>query len=112
MARLIEVTALMIMRHHSLGDAPEPLDTVSIRIKGRCVCQVQVLFQFGQHTAHEQKPSRGVRLQIVGKHNSDVPRRVERATAARTCSQNTSAVRPGATWPSNQPSRQSTRPKP
>src|SRR5256884_8840285 len=40
------------------------------------------------------------------------PRCFERATAARTCSQNTSAVRPGATRPSNQPSRQSSRPKP
>src|SRR5437764_5525002 len=40
------------------------------------------------------------------------PRSLERATAARTCSQNTSAVRPGATRPSNQPSRQSSRPKP
>src|SRR2546421_5462156 len=40
------------------------------------------------------------------------PRCLERATAARTCSQNTSAVRPAATRPSNQPSRQSSRPKP
>src|SRR5947209_4883354 len=40
------------------------------------------------------------------------PRCFERATAARTCSQNISAVRPGATRPSNQPSRQSSRPKP
>ena len=63
----------MIMRHYPSGDPPEPLDTVSIRIIGRCACQLQVLFQFGQHTAHEQRPSQGERLQIVGKHNSDVP---------------------------------------
>src|SRR5512135_854463 len=107
-----EITAVMIMGHDPSRDAPEPLNAVGIRIIGRGRDQTQVLLQLGQHTAHEQGPGGRVCLEMSAITMATRPRRLERATAARTCSQNTSAVRPDATRPSNQPSRQSTRPKP
>ena len=44
----LECLAMMIMRHDPSRDAPEPLNAVSVRIIGRRIDQVQMLFQFGE----------------------------------------------------------------
>src|SRR5216684_971548 len=66
-----EITAVMIMSHDPSRDAPEPFNAVGIRIIGRGRDQVQVLLQLDQHAAHEQGPSRRVRLEIVSDHDGD-----------------------------------------
>jgi hypothetical protein len=107
-----KVFTMMIMRDDAAGDAPESLDTIGIRVISRRVDQRQLIGEFAQHAAHEQGPLSGVGLEIVRNDDGYTPRAVERATATRTCSQKTSAVRPVAILPSNHPSRQSTSPKP
>ncbi len=67
----LEIPALMIMRDHAPRDAPEPLDAVGIGVISRCVDQIEVLLQLVEHTAHEQGPSRGVRLEIINNHDGD-----------------------------------------
>ena len=57
--------ALMIMRHDPSRDAPEPFNAVGVRIISRCLDQVQMFFQLGEHTAHEQGASPGVGPEIV-----------------------------------------------
>jgi len=69
----IEMAALMIVPDHPPRDPPQPFDTVCIGIIGRCVYQEEVVLQFGKHAAHEQRTSRGVRLQVVGQHDGDAP---------------------------------------
>jgi hypothetical protein len=59
--------ALMIMGHDPSRDTPEPFNAVGVGIIGRRIDQVQVLFQFSEHTAHEQGASRRVGLEIVSK---------------------------------------------
>jgi hypothetical protein len=61
----LESVAMMIMRHDPSRDAPEPFNAVSVRIIGRRIDQVQMLFQLGEHTAHEQGASRRVGPEIV-----------------------------------------------
>jgi hypothetical protein len=68
-----EIATLMIVRDHPSRDPPEPLDAVGIGIIGRPIDQVEVLLQSGQHTTHEQGTCRGVRLEIVRKHDGDTP---------------------------------------
>src|SRR6266566_1850439 len=65
----LERAAMMIMRDNSSRDAPEPFNTVGVRIIGRDIHQAQMLFQFGQHAAHEQGPSRCMSLEIVCNHD-------------------------------------------
>ncbi len=60
---------VMIMRHDPSRDPPEPFNTVGVRIIGRRIHQVQMLFQFGEHAAHEQGASRRVCLEIIGNHD-------------------------------------------
>ncbi len=67
----VEGATMMIMRDHPPRDAPEPFNTVGVRIIGRGVDQAQMLFEFGQHTAHEERASRGMGLEIVGNHDGD-----------------------------------------
>src|SRR5579875_4015931 len=62
---------MMIMRDHPPRDAPEPCNTVGVRIIGRGIDQAQMLFEFGSHTAHEQRASRGMGLEIVGNHDGN-----------------------------------------
>ncbi len=62
---------MVIMRDHSPRGAPEPFNTVGVRIIGRGIDQAQMLFEFGQHTAHEQRASRGMGLEIVGNYDGD-----------------------------------------
>jgi hypothetical protein len=62
--------AMMIMRDHPSRDAPEPFNAVGVGIIGRGIHQAQMLAQFGKHAAHEQGPSRGMRLEVVGNHDS------------------------------------------
>ena len=62
---------VMIMRHDPSRDTPEPFNAVGVRIIGRCIHQVQMLFQFGEHAAHEQGAGRCVGLEIVGKHDGN-----------------------------------------
>ena len=86
---------------------------VGVRIRGRRIDQVQMLFQLGEPGSRTSREPAGVWvLRLEAFTMATRPRCLERATAARTCWQNTSAVRPGATRPPSQPSRQSTRPKP
>ena len=63
--------AVMIMRHDPSRDPPEPFNAVGVRIIGRRIHQVQMLFQFGEHAAHEQGAGRRVGLEIVGKHDGN-----------------------------------------
>src|SRR5262249_1365599 len=82
-------------------------------IRGRRIDQVQMLFQLGEPGSRTSREPAGVWvLRLEAFTMATRPRCLERATAARTCWQNTSAVRPGATRPPSQPSRQATRPKP
>jgi len=103
----LEGATMMIMRHGPPRDTPEPFDAVGIWIIGRRIDQVQVLFQFGEpYSRTSREPADVWVLRLEASTMATRPRCSERATAARTCSQNTSAVRPGATRPSNQPSRE------
>src|SRR5438309_12122050 len=61
--------AVMIMRHDPSRDTPEPFNAVGVGIIGRRIYQVQMLFQFGEHAAHEQGAGRGVGLEIVSNHD-------------------------------------------
>ncbi len=67
----LEIAALMIMRNRPSGDPPEPLNTVRIGIIGWRIDQVQVLFQFSEHAAHQQRTCFRVSPEIVGKHDGD-----------------------------------------
>src|SRR5712692_7640654 len=107
-----ERVAMMVMRDTSSRDAPEPFNASGVRVVGRSVDKVQMFSQFSKHVAHEQGASRCVGLRLSAITMATRPRCLERIAALRTCSQNMSAVRPVATRPSNQPSRQSTKPKP
>ena len=71
-----------------------------------------MVLQLSQHLADQLRPRGGVGTQVVYEHNRQAPRARDRATAARIWAQKTSAVRPGASQPSHQPSPQSTSPKP
>src|SRR5712692_8402304 len=68
-----ETAALMIMRDQASRDAPEPLNTIGIRIIGRGIDQTQMLLQLDEHVTHKQGPSRSVRLQIVRNHDGATP---------------------------------------
>src|SRR6266700_4055336 len=108
-----EIAAVMIVCHDPSRDAPEPFDAVGIGIIGGRIDQIQVLLQRRSRMLRKSRDPADVcvlRLSVITRAMRS--RRLERATAARTWSQNTSAVRPGATRPPSQPSRQSTRPKP
>ncbi len=67
----LKSTPVMIMRHDSSRDTPEPFNAVGVRIIGGRVHQVQMLFQFGEHAAHQQGAGRRVGLEIVGNHNGN-----------------------------------------
>src|SRR5262249_46360086 len=62
---------MMIMRDHPSRDAPEPFNAVGVRIIGRRVYQTELLFQFDEHAAHEQRASRCVGSEIVGNDNGN-----------------------------------------
>ncbi len=64
-----KVSAMMIMGDDAAGDAPEPLNAISIRVIGRRVDQRQLIGEFAQHAAHEQGPLSRVGLEIVGNDN-------------------------------------------
>src|SRR5260370_1176090 len=66
----LERAAMMIRRDTPPRDAPEPFNTVSVRIIGRGINQVQMLFQFDKHAAHEQGVSRCMGLEIVRNHKT------------------------------------------
>lgn len=65
----LKCAPVMVMRHDPSRDAPEPFNTVGIRIISRRIHQAQMLFQFDEHTAHEQGTSRCVGLEIVSYHD-------------------------------------------
>ena len=69
----LECAAMMIMRDNPSRDAPEPFNTVGVRIIGRCIHQVQMLFQFGEHAANKQRASRSMGLELVGNHDGHSP---------------------------------------
>ena len=66
-----EIAAVMIVCHDPSRDAPEPFDAVGIGIIGGRIDQIQVLLQLGEYAAHEQRPSRRVRFEIIRHHESD-----------------------------------------
>jgi len=57
------------MRHNAAGDAPEPLDVISIRVIDRHVDEMQLIGEFGQHAMHEQGALRCMGLEIVCNDN-------------------------------------------
>ncbi len=65
----LERAAVMIMGHDSSRDAPEPFDAVGIRVIGGGIHQIQVLLEFAEQAAHEQRASRSVGLEIIGNHH-------------------------------------------
>lgn len=64
-----ESAPVMIMGDDSSRDAPEPFYAVGIRIIGRRIHQIQLVFELAEQAAHEQGASRSVGLQIVGNHD-------------------------------------------
>src|SRR5947209_20620740 len=65
--------AMMIMGHDPSRDSPEPFNAVGVGIISRRIHQMQMLLQFSEHRAHEQRASRGVCLQVVSNHDSHTP---------------------------------------
>ncbi|HEX4204418.1 MAG TPA: hypothetical protein VHZ51_09520 [Ktedonobacteraceae bacterium] len=69
----IECATMVIMRDHPSRDTPKPFNAVGVRIIGRGINQMQILFQFSQHATHEQGTSRCMGLEIIGDHNGHTP---------------------------------------
>jgi hypothetical protein len=105
-----ESSPLMSMGDHPSRDAPEPFNTVGIGIIGRRRDEIQLLLHLGEPGSRtSREPAAVCVLRLSTITIATRPRRFERATAARTCSQNTSAVREGghpATLPAITPVEQ------
>ena len=98
-----ESSPLMSMGDHPSRDAPEPFNTVGIGIIGRRRDEIQLLLQLGEPGSRtSREPAAVCVLRLSTITIATRPRRFERATAARTCSQNTSAVREGG-YPAIEP---------
>ncbi len=72
-----EVVPLMVMGDGMAYGAPEPCDAIGLGIIGGRVHQPQLPLRLGEQGAHQERPTRGVRAQIVGDddgHPAALPR--------------------------------------